>query len=279
MSILEGLRRRLHHLSTFRRLRPYFRNPWIILGLRMGWIRFEYFPYQISKGGHRYLLLGRPRVGSSTDLFVLREVLAEETYRGVLPLLPPRPLRVVDIGANLGATTIWLSRQVAVHEAFCFEPEPDSFQLLRFNLAKNGCGGAHAIQKAVGGQSRTARILFNEAAPGGANIYASPAGGRATGESAVEVIALGEWLGQTPGQFDLLKMDCEGAEWEIVRGTPASAFARFGVVVAEIHEDPARQQPVEGFASLMEARGFRTVRWDRKCFGLYLGVRDSGRQE
>ena len=92
---------------------------------------------------------------------------------------------------------------------------------------------------------------------------------------AIQVLAFSEWLAQIPGAFDLLKMDCEGAEWEIVRQTSPSDLARFRVVVAEVHADPEGLQPVEQFGELLEACGFRTVRWDRKSHGLYLGVRDS----
>jgi len=239
MNILDGLRLGLHHVSAFRKLRIHFSNPWLILGLRLGWLRLQYFPYRIHTDTEHYLLLGRPRVGSSTDLFVLREILAEEAYRDVLPLLPDRPLRVVDIGANLGATTIWLSRKKRLFEVFCFEPEADSFRLLNFNLAANGCNCARPVPKAVGGTTRTARMLLDDKCPGGASIYTAPAAGQTAIGSSVEVVAFSEWLQETPGQFDLLKMDCEGAEWEILRATPASALARFGVVAAEIHDDPA----------------------------------------
>ena len=273
MNILGALSVQARHVSAFWKLRRHFRNPWLISGLRLGFIKLDYFPYRISKESEQYVLLGRPRVGSSTDFFVLREVLAEETYRDVLPLLPARPLRVVDIGANLGATTIWLSRKARVSEAFCFEPEPDSFRLLNFNLARNGCTGARAIPKAVGGRSRQARMMLNEATPGGASIYAAAASGQESAGNAVEVIALGDWLRETPGPFDLLKMDCEGAEWEIVRHTSSRDLGRFGAVMAEIHGDPEGHQPVAGFAELIESRGFRTVRWDGKCQGLYFGVR------
>ena len=82
-----------------------------------------------------------------------------------------------------------------------------------------------------------------------------------------------EWLKQTPGAFDVLKMDCEGSEWEIARATSPSEFARFGLVVAEVHADPEGLSAVEEFGALMESRGFRTVRWDRKAQSLYVGVR------
>jgi FkbM family methyltransferase len=261
------------HLRSFWRLRQHFENPLLIAMLRLGIVKLKYFPYAISKGRTSYLMLGRPTTSSMADLFVLREVLVEETYRDVLPLLPQKGLRVVDIGANLGSFTIWLNQTAKVDEAFCFEPEPDSFRLLRFNLANNRCGFAHALDKAIGGQSRAAQITLKEDSPGGTNIYrTAPDPDRPQG-NAIQVVAFSEWLRQTPGAFDLLKMDCEGSEWEIVRGTSQSEFARFGAIVAEVHSDPEGLHAAEDFAGLMESRGFRTVRWDRKPGGLYVGVR------
>ena len=262
-------------LRIFQQLRQHFENPYLIALLRLGLVKLECFPYTIHKGKNSYVMLARPATTALADLFVLREVLVEETYREVLPLLPQKGLRVVDIGANLGSFTIWLSQAAKVEEAFCFEPEPGSFQLLGFNLARNGCGFAHALDMAVGGQSRTASISLKQDSPGGTNIYGpSPDGERPRG-SAIRVVALSEWLGQTPGTFDLLKMDCEGSEWEIVRQTSRSDLARFRAVIAEVHADPEEGQPVEQFGALLEAVGFRTVRWDRKAFGLYIGARDS----
>jgi FkbM family methyltransferase len=260
------------HFRSFWRLRQHFENPLLIAMLRLGFVKLKYFPYAINKGRNSYLMLGRPTTSSMADLFVLREVLVEETYRDLLALLPRKGLRVVDIGANLGSFTIWLSQSAKVDEAFCFEPEPDSFRLLRLNLANNGCGFARALDKAVGGKARDARISLREDSPGGTNIYRTAPDGNGTQGNAIEVVAFSEWLKQTPGAFDVLKMDCEGAEWEIVRGTSQAEFARFGAVIAEVHPDPERLNSIEDFASLMESRGLQTVRWDGKSQSLYLGV-------
>lgn len=261
------------HLRSFWRLRQNFENPLLIALLRLGFVKLKYFPYAISNGRNSYLMLGRPTTTSAADFFVLREVLVDETYRDVLPLLPQKALRVVDIGANLGSFTIWLSQTARVDEAFCFEPEPDSFRLLRFNLANNGCGFARTLDQAVGGRSRAAQITLKEDSPGGTNIYRTASDPDHPQGNAIQVVGFSEWLRQTPGVFDLLKMDCEGSEWEIVRGTSQPEFARFGVIVAEVHGDPEGLHAVEDFAGLMESRGFRTVRWDRKPQGLYVGVR------
>jgi hypothetical protein len=55
-----------------------------------------------------------------------------------------------------------------------------------------------------------------------------------------------------------------------VRKTSPSELARFGAVVAEVHDDPEKSQTVEEFPTLMEAAGFRTA---PSAPGLYLGVR------
>lgn len=44
---------------------------------------------------------------------------------------------VLDIGANIGTTTIEILRQLPMVTADAFEPEPTNFQLLRMNLLTN----------------------------------------------------------------------------------------------------------------------------------------------
>jgi hypothetical protein len=87
----------------------------------------------------------------------------------------------------------------------------------------------------------------------------------------VQVIALSEWLDQIEGDFDVLKMDCEGSEWEILDASPA-AFTRFSIVIAEIHDDPKRGRNIGDFAANLSHHGFTTVSLN----GLYIGRRNRG---
>ena len=66
-----------------------------------------------------------------------------------------------------------------------------------------------------------------------------------------------------------------GAEWEILRNTGPETFSRFRVLVAEVHDDPEHRQNIMDFKPAMEKLGFRTIRWDGKTQGLYVGVRES----
>jgi len=269
-NFITKLRIQLDHLKSAAEIRRHFENPWLIILLRLGVIKSPYFLYRIHKETRSYEMLARPTTTSCADLFVLREVLVEEAYKDALALLPAKNIRLVDIGANLGSFTIWTHRVVGVREAFCFEPEPDSFRLLNFNLSLNDCPAAKTLPCAVGGESRMIKISLKKTSPGGTSIYA---GDTSSGAKTVPVIAFEKWLREIEGGFDLLKMDCEGAEWEIIRQTDPRQFARFQVVVAEVHDDPEKKQLVPEFKQAMETLGFRTVRWDNKTQGLYVGTR------
>jgi FkbM family methyltransferase len=251
----------------------HFKNPFLVILLRLGFLKVPYFVYQIRKESRDYKMLARPTSTSHADLFVLREVLVDETYKGVLSFLDKKDIRLVDVGSNLGSFVVWMNSKVGVREAFCFEPEPDSFRLLAFNLSGNGCTSARTFNCALGGTNRTVHIKLKESSPGGTSIYSESLGDAQSGVAA-KVLAFEDWLKQVDGEFDLLKLDCEGAEWEIVSRTDVKQMRRFRVCVAEIHGDPESNRPPDEFRKLMEAHGFHTVRWDNISQGLYLGVRN-----
>jgi FkbM family methyltransferase len=261
-----------YHLKVAMILQRHFENFWLILLARFGIVRLPYFLYRIHNQGRSYSLLGRPTSSSAGDIFVLREVLVEEIYKDALARVDAKDLRIVDIGANIGAFTVWTNTVYRVREAFCFEPEPESFRLLNFNLANNGCTMAKTYPFAVGGTPRLVKLASNRNMPAAANIYdEAPDDGQT-----VAVISFGEWLSKVEGNFEILKMDCEGAEWEIIRQTDSQQFARFQMVVVEVHPDPENKQAIADFRPAMEKFGFETLRWDDKSFGLYVGRQKKG---
>lgn len=101
----------------------------------------------MEDGGVRFLVstsddvIGRVTFmyrGFDHDAMVrLVEELARETGR-------PEPLRgrtILDVGGNIGTTSIYAVRQFGARRAIAFEPEPGNLALLRQNLAANGLDG------------------------------------------------------------------------------------------------------------------------------------------
>lgn len=250
--------------QQYLQLIQHFRNPVLALLARLRWIDASYCSWRIRKGALDYNILGR---ASGGDLWILREVLVEETYRQILDLLPSGPIRFVDIGSHIGAFTIWLHAHRSVSESFCFEPDPDSFMMCQFNIGQAGCRDVRLYNQALGGSTRTSQMWVDRVTSARSSIYKRETSSSPRLQS-VQVLALKEWLDQVDGDFDLLKMDCEGSEWEILDACPA-VFTRFSVVVAEIHGDPSGSRNIDDFAAAL-AETFTSVPSDR----LYIGKRN-----
>jgi FkbM family methyltransferase len=244
----------------------HFRSPFLTFFVRLGLVHIAYCSYDIRKNDHTYRLLGRPRGG---DHRVLREVLIDETYAVILSALSKTSLRVLDIGAHIGCFMMWLTEYKTIDEAYCFEPDPDSFNLCRFNLAQHT--SVQVIMAAVAGKTRQSRILIDPAARERSTIVEDM--GRSNNVRSVDtkVLSLADWMADHPGNFDLLKLDCEGAEWEILRVCP-EVFSRFSSIVAEIHHDPVDHRNMTDFERAMQQLGFRVIPHSKLFFGTRIGT-------
>ena len=121
---------------------------------------------------------------------------------------------VVEVGANIGAHTVELSRLVgaggAVH---AFEPQRIVFQTLCANLALNGCANVFAYQAAIG--ETPGEILVPFLPPNQPNNFGGLSLHGTTRGEPVSLRTL-DSLGLTACRF--LKLDCEGMEAEALRG-------------------------------------------------------------
>lgn len=258
-------------LDTLRTVVLYFKNPLFVILLRLGIIKIPYFFYCIQRGPQKYSMMARPTTTSLADLFILKELFVQETYKDILKNLPKEHVRFVDVGGNIGAFSIWLASKTKICEGFIFEPLEENQRLLRFNLSINKVKSVEVIPAALGGTNRQVTMNFNINSPGGSSIYTHPNCIESIAEK-TQVKAFRDWLGEIQGRFHLLKLDCEGAEWEILAETPQEYFNRFHLIVAEVHAT-TNNPDVSEFLKYFEKAGFRTERWDNCSHGLYIGVR------
>ena len=122
---------------------------------------------------------------------------------------------VVEVGANIGAHTVALSRMVGPTGAvLAFEPQRLLFQTLCANLALNSCVNVAARQEAVGAEP--GELLVPVLQPDTPNNFGGlPLGTRYEQGEAVEVVTI-DSLNLTACR--LIKMDIEGMEAEALQG-------------------------------------------------------------
>jgi FkbM family methyltransferase len=177
-------------------------------------------------------------VGDFSDLHVVRETFGSEVYD-----LPPgfEPRTILDLGANIGASVLWFHRRFPDAEIHAVEPDRRSLEKLRRNAG--GLPGVTVHHAAVAGED--SERTFYEAQRGWESSFVASAArsGQAATVTALSLPALmREYVGRE--RVDLLKLDVEGAEWEILPSVRLSGHA--DVVVGELHsgmlEDPGAER-------------------------------------
>ena len=189
-------------------------------------------------------------------LTMFDEAWVEECYRPAGWTCGPDGV-VLDIGACVGAFTLWAARRAGAGRVIAVEPTPSLAAVLRANIERNGIGFATVREEAVGGHRRRAPLFGR--GPGAMNtLYTSDHYGSTFHSiGSVDVVTLDDLL-EGIERCDLLKLDCEGAEYEILAGASAHALASIRAVAAEYHVGMNEGDP-DALARLLEDAGFRVT--------------------
>ncbi|MHC4915530.1 MAG: FkbM family methyltransferase, partial [Planctomycetota bacterium] len=205
--MLKSLRRALTTVHLALRWMPLVRNPWVPALEFAGWLKGPYVDYHLWNG-LRLQLHAR-----TLDCHILREIYSTRPY--IEPSREELAGRdeyvVVDCGANLGLYTTKVAKlDPQKIRVYSYEPHPETFELLRGNVERNGLANVSAFRKAVGGACGRRRLWLSE------DSACMHSVAEVKEESIeVEMITLEEAF-RVNGleQVDHLKMDIEGAEYE-----------------------------------------------------------------
>jgi FkbM family methyltransferase len=150
-------------------------------------------------------------------LLLLNEVFIDRWYE--IGGVPPPDANMLDIGANIGAVTLFwaaCSPSLRIHG---YEPNPSAFDTLVRNLDKNGLQQrVRAFSEAVGRQAGSLNLWVDvptELSTGYLDKSPSEGGRRIS----VPLIAIDDaWQRLNKANVWLLKVDTEGAEVDILEG-------------------------------------------------------------
>ena len=166
---------------------------------------------------------------SGGDMFIFHEVLNYKVYQMKPEWLQRVPETIIDLGANIGLTSLFLASQYSHAKNVAVEPHPESAALLRHNLA---CLGerARVWEAAVSDQTGEVRLnLTNEA-------YNASLLRNSTRSVPVRVVTMSEILEKEQiDRIDILKIDIEGAERKILANSP-EWLRKVDLMVIEMHE-------------------------------------------
>lgn len=157
---------------------------------------------------------------------------------------------VVDIGANMGLFALWMSPQIGSGKICCVEPT-SAYDTLSENVRQNNLANVHAIRCAAGHPDSTLEIIeypeFNgvnhnaefKPAPWGQFFIRllhrrKPLPPVRTSHPCRDLASILDEV--SFDKVDLLKIDCEGGEYEILDATPDEVMSRINRICMEFHE-------------------------------------------
>jgi FkbM family methyltransferase len=164
---------------------------------------------------------------------------------------------VLDLGANLGMFSILAAHAHPRAVIHAFEPVPASIRMFELNMMVNATlsNRVQLHREAVGGSTGT-REFFEDALYSQSSGFWHPSGKALK----VQVRSFAEVLASLPAAVDVAKVDIEGAEFELLEGTPRELWKRVGALSIEVHDDPAGKLKLEDFMDSLAHLGFKCVK-------------------
>jgi FkbM family methyltransferase len=186
------------------------------------------------------------------------EVFAEDCYdlAWFLGDLADRPIHVLDIGAHVGTFSCSLGRLHPQATVDAYEPTYDTAQFLRRNVAANGLEGRiHVHEAALAGETGFAMFERTGNASGFNRLAAVD--GRDEGIR-VETVSFDDVVARSDQPIELVKMDCEGGEYDLVYRSDPANWQSVQRLVLEYH--PVQGESWEELRAWFAGVGLHVVR-------------------
>lgn len=189
--------------------------------------------YVVSKEGVQILL----RKGSS-DLKVFRQIIINEEFKNVVQLIHQHDIKiknVIDAGANIGLTTLYLKEHFPETEILCIEPDASNQAQLSQHIALNNLTEVDLIRGGVWSHNSWLNIdnTFRDGLEWSRRLQPTE-----NERGSIPVYSINHILAEKQWEsINLLKMDIEGAEEMIFSESADLSFlSKVKVIAIEIHD-------------------------------------------
>ncbi len=152
------------------------------------------------------------------------EIFTEDIYSK----LPVKDKVVIDVGGNIGDSSL-LFATLGAKETIMLEPQPKFFEYASKNIAYNNMAGKiQIINSALGGRSGTIKINYEQSG----ETFQIPLD---DGGVSIPVTTLDEILSKYDENGLILKMDCEGCEYDVINLSSDKTIKKFDAILIEFH--------------------------------------------
>lgn len=168
----------------------------------------------------------------------------------------------LDVGAHRGQTTEEVLGPLWAFDRVCaFEPDPECVSLLHSRFAAETAAGRLEITPAALSSRTGEAKLYGSNSGGGASLFAEKRNVNSELAASIRLVRASDWLREntTPADFVLMKLNCEGAEVDILRDlVETGEISRIGALMVDFDIRKVRGRRGEARQTIrrMHAAGF-----------------------
>ena len=159
---------------------------------------------------------------------------------------------VIDIGAHIGLFSLLVSQLCKTGKILSFEPVRENFDLLVSNLKLNHIENVLPFNMAVSKNLDKLNLFLND------DQSAHSIFPKSSESISVESTSLQKIFEENKiSSCKLLKLDCEGAEYEIIDSLPSEYLNKIQNIVMEYHSADTKPELVKNLIQKIKNAGFK----------------------
>ena len=166
---------------------------------------------------------------NSTDLMALTHVWMIQEYSD-----DDFPINnddvIIDVGAHIGLFALFASQFCKNGKIFCYEPIKENYKILIENIEMNQIQNIFPNNLAVTKETSRVKIFLNDDQSGHSMFIQNKNFVEVDSKSLSDI-----FIDNGIKECDFLKLDCEGAEYEIVESISSDLFTKINKTAIEYH--------------------------------------------
>lgn len=245
------MRRKIKDLISIKALRYLFFIPSIIFKIE-NWYSFlsNYIGFKNTANIYKFRNGIKIKTDEGIDTATITVIFIKKDYGNI-----KNNSTVIDIGANIGVFSIFAASTSQDTTIYAYEPMSKSFELLLENIKINNFENLIIPFKfGIASHKEKRKLFLAHNSPFHSLYYKN--------EKYIEIdcITLKDVFDENKiKQCDILKIDCEGAEFEILYNTPKEYLLRIREIRFEYHNQKKENYNIKNLAKFLENNGFRVI--------------------
>ena len=172
---------------------------------------------------------------------------------------------VIDIGANIGVFAVFAATRASNVKVLAFEPFPENTDWLRKNISESHLSNVTVYQQAVAAvteerilQTSDSWIMHSLSETAAEKNETANENGHSVH---VQCVSFNDIIERIP-KCDLLKIDCEGSEYEIFYLSSSETLNKVRRIVGEFHPRDKDKNNGKTLCRFLETKGFDITHYE-----------------